>query len=126
VKRPTNSAVASGIATAEPGADSWLSFDNLPREVREILWGAPVSINPLTIAPLVSDGGVDYAASTTIGAIRDEIGKFDRQHNEQHGYRLPSVASGVQPLRYGAGLKESKAGARPHRREVIRPRRRKT
>jgi hypothetical protein len=123
-RKPTNSIIAAGVATTELNADSWNAFDDLPRAVREVLWGAPVSINPLTIAPLVDDG-IEYALTTTTGAIRQETALFDRQHKAKHGYALPAVASGVATLRYGDALKPTVNRAR-RRREIIRRKGRKT
>jgi hypothetical protein len=99
MSKPTNSAIAAGIATTEPSAVSWEAFDALPRAVREIAWGAPVSINPLHIEDLVrSDGAGTIAALSQ--AIEAEVARFDQQHRARHGYSLATVAAGVKPLRY--------------------------
>jgi hypothetical protein len=100
--KPTNSAVASGIATTEPNAVSWLAFDALPRAVREIVWGAPVSINPLSVRDLVDADGPKAAAEALAGAIASEVARFDRQHRARHGYSLATVAAGIKPLGYAA------------------------
>jgi hypothetical protein len=99
--KPTNSAIAAGIATTEPNAVSWAAFDALPRAVREIAWGAPVSINPLHIEALVRSDGAGAIAALS-GAIEAEVARFDRQHRARHGYSLATLAAGVKPLRYAA------------------------
>jgi hypothetical protein len=99
--KPTNSAIAAGIATTEPNAVSWAAFDALPRAMREIAWGAPVSINPLHIETLVRSDGAGAIAALS-GAIEAEVARFDRQHRARHGYSLATVAAGVKPLRYAA------------------------
>jgi hypothetical protein len=101
MRKPTNSAIAAGIATTEPNAVSWQAFDALPRAVREIAWGAPVSINPLHIEALVRSDGAGAIAALS-GAIEAEVARFDQQHRARHGYSLATVAAGVKPLRYAA------------------------
>lgn len=109
MKRPTNTTLAAGIGTTEPNAASWETYDRLPHAVRELLWGAPVSINPLSVEALARDGDFDEAIAVLIGAIMAEIRKFDQQHRRAHGYPLPAVASGVAPLRYGLAVVRRRA-----------------
>ena len=103
MKRPTNSGPARGISTTDPTAASWDALDSLPRPLREILWGAPVSINPLSAEQLARDGE-QYARDALTRAIAEELARFNAQHRRSHGHPLPTVAAGVQPLRYGAAV----------------------
>jgi hypothetical protein len=100
--KPTNSVIAAGIATTEPNAVSWLAFDALPRAMREIVWGAPVSINPVFVRDLVDADGPRAAAEALAGAIASEVARFNAQHRARHGYSLATVAAGVKPLGYAA------------------------
>jgi hypothetical protein len=102
--KPTNSAIAAGIGTTEPNAVSWLAFDTLPRAVREIVWGAPVSINPLSVRDLVDADGPKAAAAALSGVIATEVARFNAQHRARHGYSLATVAAGVKLLGYAAPL----------------------
>ena len=125
MKRPTNSGPARGISTTDPNAASWAALDSLPHELREILWGAPVSINPLS-AEQLARVGEQYARDALVSAIAEELARFDAQHQREHGHPLPTVAAAVQPLRYGAAIIRTRrrrfAIPQPHRRR-LEPRR---
>lgn len=108
--RPTNDAVAAGIKTTVPSAATWAAFDRLPRSLREIVWAAPLPINPTDVETLLRMGGPEGAAEALADAIAGEIVLFSNQHHRRFGYPLPAVASGVAPLRYGPAV------VRPHRR----------
>lgn len=113
MKRPTNSGPARGISTADPTAASWAAFDRLSRRLRQILWGAPVSINPLSVEALARTGD-EYARDALASAIEQELRQFDAQHRRDHGCPLPALAADVSPLRYGV------ATVRTRRRRPIR------
>lgn len=98
--RPTNGAVAAGIRTTVPSAATWAAFDRLPRAIREIVWAAPLPINPADVENLLDIGGPDGAAKALGDAIAAEIALFSNQHLRRFGYPLPAVASGVAPMRY--------------------------
>lgn len=94
MRKPTNSAVARGVSTSVPRAASWIAFDALPHSVREVIWSAPVSVNPLTIEPLLAHG-LGEAIAALRGAIDREVQMFAEQHRQAHGCVLPHVAAGV-------------------------------
>lgn len=98
-RKPTNSAVARGISTAKVSDKSWLVFDALPPAVREAIWSAPVSVNPLTIEPLLANGWVEAIAALQ-GAIDREVQMFAEQHRLAYGSALPHVAAGATLQRY--------------------------
>jgi len=122
-KHPTNSAVAKGIGTTEPNAASWAAFDGLPRLLRRVLWEAPVSINPLSVAALVEDGDDDYARIALGQAIGEEVLRFNAEHKRDHGYPLPAIAARVSPQRHRDDIPPTKPKA--GKREIIRRRKRR-
>lgn len=100
--RPTNSVHPRGIGTTVPRASSWEALDALPATVRRVIWEAPVSINPIDAAELVSLAGVDDTAVALSTAIRREIAMFAAEHKARYRYDLPHVAAGVTMQRYEA------------------------
>jgi hypothetical protein len=121
MKRPTNSGPALGISTTEPNALSWAAFDRLPRNLRKLLWGAPVAINPLSAEQLARDGD-DQAHAALSGAIGDEVARFNLQHKREHGGALPTVLAEVPPMRHRDSVAVAfKAG----KRAIYRRRRRR-
>ena len=56
MRRRSNTRFARGVSIAEPDRLSWEAFDALPAPVRAALWEAPVSINPVTVEPLLRNG----------------------------------------------------------------------
>ena len=99
-KRRGNTRLARGITTTVPKRQSWQAFDALPRSVREVIWGATVSINPLDAADLVAAGGTDYAARVLRDAIGQEVLRFASEHRQRYGVDLPHLAASASLLSY--------------------------
>jgi hypothetical protein len=91
-RRRTNATVAQGITSTRPDERSWQVFDTLPHEVRAALWEAPLPINPMSVAPMLSSG-TDWTVEQIRHASHQELFAFGREHQAQHGYPLPHLAA---------------------------------
>lgn len=103
-KRPTNARPAPGISTSDPKAASWDALDRLPRAVREVLWSAPLPINPISAENLLDMGGERQAAGALHDAIGREVEMFAEEHRKRFGYDLPHIAAGVTMQGYASRL----------------------
>ena len=94
-----------GISTTRPhGRASWDALDSLPRPLREILWGAPVLDQSAVGRAARARRRATCADVRWTWAIAEELARFNAPHRRSHGHPLPTVAAGVQPLRYGAAV----------------------
>ena len=104
-RRPSNSRVARGIKTTTVKPASWQAFDALPRPVREVIWMAPQSINPIDAETLVRMAGAEDAAMSLIDAVYREIQQFSDDHRRRYARPLPHVAAGATLQRYDAAAR---------------------
>lgn len=89
----TNGTVAKRFAKTVPKAASWKAFDALPRALREMLWAAPLPINPLDVQSLIDLAGADYAAGSISDAINVEMAAFAAEYRMRYQMPLPHHAA---------------------------------
>lgn len=99
--KPSNSTIAGGIRTTVPLAASWRVFDRLPRRIREILWTAPMPINPIDVGTLLAMADIDETVEALRQAIAREMALFAAEHRARHGHALPHQAAGATLQGYG-------------------------
>lgn len=102
----SNTRFASSVSTVDkPSKASWNCLDAMPRNLKQAIWEAPVSINPLSVEDLVLLEGARAAIVSLGEAAAGEIAAFSAEHQMRYGYALPHVAAKAQPQRYGAFAK---------------------
>lgn len=97
----SNTRFARGIAIVRKNTASWVALDALPREVRRLIWEAPVSIDPVSASAVLDEYGDVYETLIYLrGCIDTELNLFAEEYRRKHGTSLPHSAAGAQLQRY--------------------------